>query len=212
MFIQVFPCGPLSTNAYIAACVNTREAVVIDPSPDSFLKIQAFLIAHNLNVKKILLTHSHWDHTADVKKVKKHYLIPVYVHPLDVFNLQKPGSDGIPCWLDIPSVQPDLLFEEEMPIPVGQLTFHVLHTPGHSPGSVSFYEPKQHVLFSGDTLFQGSIGNLSFPTSQPSLMWPSLAKLAQLPTETRVFPGHGPETTIGAESSWLSDAQKFFDR
>ena len=211
MFIQTFPSGPFSTNAYVVACDKTRQAAIIDPAPDSSAQIHSFLTQRQLKVQKILLTHSHWDHIADVKQLKELYQIPVYIHPLDAPNLQQPGSDGLPCWVSIPAVQPDMFLEEGMQVPVGELSFQVLHTPGHSPGGVCFYEPTQHVLFSGDTLFQGTIGNLSFPTSQPSLMWSSLAKLAQLPLDTRVFPGHGPATTIQAESSWLHDAEKLFD-
>lgn len=210
MFNQVFPSGPFSTNAYVVACANTREAAIIDPAPDSSPEIQAFVDENRLNVTKILLTHSHWDHIADVKQLKEIYQALVHIHPLDAPNLQKPGADGLPCWLNIPGVQPDILLEEGMRVPIGKLNFEVLHTPGHSAGCVCFYEPQQKVLFSGDTLFKGTIGNLSFPTSQPSLMWSSLAKLAQLPAGTQVFPGHGPETTIQAESSWLLDAKKLF--
>jgi hydroxyacylglutathione hydrolase len=210
MFIQAFPSGPFSTNAYVVACAHTREAAIIDPAPDSSAAIQVFLASQGLKCQKILLTHSHWDHIADVKVLKEKYAIPVYVHPLDAPNLEKPGADQLPCWLALVGVKPDGLLEEGMQIPVGQLCFHVLHTPGHSPGCVCFYEPHQQVLLSGDTLFKGTIGNLSFPTSQPTLMWPSLAKLARLPSETRVFPGHGPETTIQAESGWLCDAESVF--
>lgn len=210
-YIKVFPSGPFSTNAYLVACAKTHEAAILDPAPDSFFSIQDDLAIHGFKAQKILLTHSHWDHIADASKLKEHYSIPIYVHSLDAPNLQQPGVDGLPCWLDIPAVQPDVLLEEGMQIPLGNLKFHVLHTPGHSPGSVCFYEPKLHLLFSGDTLFKGSIGNISFPTSQPSNMWPSLNKLAHLPPDTRVFPGHGPETTIGNEASWISDAKKLFD-
>lgn len=211
MFIQTFPLGPFSTNAYLVACSHTNEAAVIDPAPDSFQKIQSFLTKQNFKLTKILLTHSHWDHIAEVYLFKKKYIIPVYVHQLDALNLEKPGTDGLAFWLTFPGVKPDILLEEGMLISLGQLTFHVLHTPGHSPGGVCFYEPQQHILFSGDTLFKGSIGNLSFPTSQPSLMWSSLAKLSQLPLETQVFPGHGSATTMQAESTWLPHAKKLFD-
>jgi glyoxylase-like metal-dependent hydrolase (beta-lactamase superfamily II) len=207
MFIQVFPSGPFSTNAYIVACAQTRKAAIIDPAPGSFQEIQAFITTHKLNLQKILLTHSHWDHIADVRQLKEKYHLPVYIHSLDAPNLRQPGVDGLPCWIAISSVQPDILLEEGMQVPVGHLSFRVMHTPGHSPGSVCFYEPQQQILFSGDTLFQGTIGNLSFPTGQPSLMWPSLAKLAQLPPETKVFPGHGSDTSIQAESSWLPYAK-----
>src|SRR5205085_3035340 len=135
-------------------------------------EISTYLNQHLLSVKKILLTHSHWDHIADVMPLKEKFHLPVYVHALDAPNLQQPGADGLPCWLTISGVQPDVLLEEGMEVPIGKLMFKVLHTPGHSPGCVCFYESSQHVLFSGDTLFKGTIGNLSFPTSQPSLMMP----------------------------------------
>ncbi len=211
MFIQAFSCGPFYTNAYVVACARTNQAAIIDPSPDSAKNIQSFLLQHHLNAEKILLTHSHWDHIADVKPLKDQNKILLYIHPLDAPNLRNPGIDGLPCWLTIPPIEPDILIEEGMQISVGQLIFQILHTPGHSPGSVCFYESQQQVLFSGDTLFRGSIGNLSFPTSQPSLMWLSLTKLAQLSSHTRVFPGHGLETTIEAEYSLLIQAQKLFE-
>lgn len=210
MIFQVFPSGPFSTNAYVAACAQTKEAAIIDPSPDSFPKIRQFLIDQKLKAIKILLTHSHWDHIADVKRFQNEYQIPVFVHLSDAPNLERPGADGLPCWLDIPPIKADLLIEEGTVIVVGGLSFQVLHTPGHSPGSVCYYEPKSGILFSGDTLFKGTIGNLSFPNSCPSSMWPSLNKLARLPPMTRVFPGHGEATTIEAESNWLSDAKKIF--
>jgi hydroxyacylglutathione hydrolase len=203
MLIHVFPSGPFSTNTYLVAYAHTREAAVIDPAPDSFFEIQPFIVHHKLHLRKILLTHSHWDHIADVKKFKDEYAAPVYIHSFDVPNLKQPGSDGLPCWLEIPSVEPDMLLEEGMEVTVGELKLQVIHTPGHSPGSVCFYEPKEKILLSGDTVFKGTMGNLSFPTSQPSLMGRSLAKLARLPADTKVFPGHGPTTTIGEESSWM---------
>jgi hydroxyacylglutathione hydrolase len=208
MFIQVFPSGPLATNTYVAACTKTRKAAIFDPALDCFEEVEAFLDDQKLSPQMILLTHSHWDHIADVYRLKEKYKIPIYIHSLDSPNLLQPGTDGLPFWLTIPPVQPDVLLEEGMEVPLGELKFRVLHTPGHSPGCVCFYEPEQHVLFSGDTLFRGAIGNLSLPTGQPSLMRASLTKLAQLPLETRVFPGHGSATTIGAESSLLQRERK----
>jgi hydroxyacylglutathione hydrolase len=208
--IQSFPSGPLATNAYVVACSDTAEAAVIDPASDSFLPIQEYLKSKNLILKKIFLTHSHWDHIADAAKFKQFFKAPLLIHSLDAPNLLKPGSDGLPCWIDIPSAEPDLFLEEGMEIPLGNLTFKVIHTPGHSPGCICLFEPRESVLFSGDTLFRGSYGNLSFPTGQPANMWNSLKKLAALPHETRVYPGHGPSTTIGKESSWLSDVQNIF--
>lgn len=209
MIIQVLPSGPLATNAYVVACPETRQAAIIDPAPESFEMICDYLAEYQYVPVKLLLTHSHWDHIADVKMVKEKYHLPVYIHSNDASNLIKPGSDGIPCWISIDGVKPDHLIAEGDVIEVGDLSFRVIHTPGHTPGGVCFYNKTQGVLISGDTLFQGSIGNISLPTSNPKLMWESMKKLAKLPPETRVFPGHGPSTTIGDEE-WLPNAEQFF--
>jgi hydroxyacylglutathione hydrolase len=209
MFIQAFPCGPFETNAYIAACPNTKKAAIIDPAPASSSVLSDYLSANQLVPEKILLTHSHWDHIADAAKLKKSLNIPVYVHALDVPNLQKPGSDQLPCWIAIEGIEPDGLLDEKNKVTIGDLEFEVIHTPGHTPGSICLYCQKEGVLFSGDTLFHRSIGNLSFPTSQPELMWSSLDKLSRLPAETKVYPGHGPATTIGKED-WLPRAREIF--
>ena len=183
----------------------------MDPAPDCFKEICSYITENKLVPSKILLTHSHWDHIADTSLFKKHYHLPVYIHALDAPNLQKPGSDLLPCWISIEGVQPDVLIEENSEIQIGaDLKFKVICTPGHTPGGVCFYCEMEHVLFSGDTLFQGTIGNLSFPTARPHLMWESLKKLSLLPSETVVYPGHGPSTTIGKEP-WLSRAKEFFD-
>lgn len=211
MDILIFPSGPFSTNAYVVSCPLTKHTAIIDPAPGSFAAICQALSDHELLPEKILLTHTHWDHIADVSPLQKKYRIPVYVHKEDLPNLEHPGADKLPCWLSIEGVTPDGFLHEGDRIAVGSLAFEVIHTPGHTPGGVCFYAAEAHVLFSGDTLFQGSIGNLSFPTCCPDLMWGSLDKLAKLPTQTKVYPGHGPATTIGAES-WLPRAKQVFGK
>lgn len=209
MIIQTFPSGPFETNAYIAACPTSRQAVIIDPAAGSFSSIANYISKHSLKPIAIWLTHSHWDHIVDTAAVKAKYGVPVFIHALDTGNLENPGSDRLPCWVVIEGVVPDGNFAEGDHLKVGDLDFQVIHTPGHTPGGVCFYCPSEKVLISGDTLFKGSIGNLSFPTARPDLMWPSLDKLARLPPDTRVFPGHGPATTIQAES-WLPRAREIF--
>lgn len=209
MLIKTFPSGLLSTNAYVAACSSTNAAVVIDPAQESANIISNFLQDRHLNCQAILLTHSHWDHIVDVSILKQLLKVPVYVHSLDALNLENPGADQLPCPFSISGVKADHYYDELREIQCGNLNFRIIHTPGHSPGSVCLYEPAQMVLFSGDTLFKDSIGNISFPTSQPNLMWNSLGKLAELPASTAVYPGHGPSTTIGHEP-WLSNAQSYF--
>lgn len=209
MIIQTFPSGPFETNAYIVACPETQNAAIVDPAPESSDAIIDYLIKHQLKPQKILITHSHWDHIGDTAQLKAKFQIPVYVHPLDVENLKKPGSDGLPLWITIKGVLPDNLLNEGDTVEFGNLRFEVIHTPGHTPGGVCFYNKEHGILISGDTLFKGSIGNLSFPTARPKEMWESLSKLAKLPAKTVVYPGHGPPTTIGDEP-WLDRAQEIF--
>ncbi|MDE3045459.1 MAG: MBL fold metallo-hydrolase [Verrucomicrobiota bacterium] len=209
MIIEKFSCGPLDTNAVLVGCKATGCAAVIDPSAGSAELILKELEARGLKLEKILLTHSHWDHIADVHSLKKKTGAKVYVHSLDAGNLEQPGSDGIPLFFSIQGETADSFLEEGMAVEVGELSLRVIHSPGHSPGSVCFYLPEQKILFSGDTLFRGSIGNLHLPTAQPLKMWGSLRKLAALPSETRVIPGHGCDTTLG-EESWLIRAEELF--
>lgn len=209
MIIHAFPSGPFQTNAYVAACPKTRQAVVIDPAPGSFSSLIDFISKESLKPVAIWLTHSHWDHIVDTAAVKAKYGIPVLIHALDAANLERPGSDRLPFWVHIEGVTPDSFLNEGDRLKVGDLEFEVIHTPGHTPGGVCFYCPEEGVLISGDTLFKGTIGNLSFPTCVPDLMWPSLDKLAKLPPSTKVYPGHGPSTTIGDES-WLPNARQMF--
>ena len=209
MNVQPFPSGPFETNAYVLACEHTGECAFVDPAPDSFQTLVQFTEENKLHPKMIFLTHSHWDHIADTAVLKNKFKIPVMIHPLDSGNLEQPGTDQLPCWISIHPVHPDFLLQEGEKLLVGKHTFEVIHTPGHTPGSICFYCKDSNILVSGDTLFKGTIGNLSFPTSQPKLMWNSLDKLAKLPSATRVFPGHGPSTTIG-EEAWLPKAKAMF--
>ncbi len=210
MILDCFCSGPADTNLYLLGCPETKRAVVIDApfkSTDWVLRRSREL---SLNVEKILLTHSHWDHTADLARLKNALNAPVYVHREDAGNVEDPGSDRLPLFFEIEGVIPEDYLEDGQVLTVGTLSIHVIHTPGHSPGGVCFYLPKEKMLFSGDTLFQGTIGRLDLPTNRRALMWKSLKDLAELPPETRVFPGHGEETTIGAEK-WIIHAEERFN-
>lgn len=209
MLIFKFPFGPLQTNALLVGCPKTKKGAVVDPSLGSTAPLLAKAAELGLEIEKILLTHSHWDHFADAHELKTATKATLYVHPLDAKNVISPGSDGLPLFVPIPAVKPDRFINEGDEIEVGQLKLRVIHTPGHSPGGVCYYLREQNVLLAGDTLFRGTMGKLSLPTANPLHMWDSLQKLAALPPETRVVPGHGADTSIGKET-WLCRAKEIF--
>jgi hydroxyacylglutathione hydrolase len=210
MILETFCTGPSDTNGYLLACSETKRAVVIDVPFESVDLILKRVEKLGLSVEKILLTHSHWDHTAEVALLKEKTKAPVYIHEEDVGNLEEPGSDRLPLFFPVVGVKADGFLTEGQELHVGNLLMQVIHTPGHTPGGVCFYLPNEKTLISGDTLFRGTIGNLSFPTARPELMWVSLKKLAALPHETKVYPGHGTPTTIGAEQ-WIAHAKSRFN-
>lgn len=210
MLIQAFCSGPLDTNAYVVTCSKTKQSLLIDAPLESFKPIQEYLHNNRYALRAIYLTHSHFDHIADVSKfIEKDPTIDLWVHPEDAKNLTSPGADGIPLFFSIEPATPTGFLEENQKHLLGELSFFVMHTPGHSPGSVCFYFENSQDLFSGDTLFKSSIGTLSLPTSEPGRMWSSLKKLEILPQSVKVYPGHGNSTTIGQES-WLKHAQEYF--
>ncbi len=206
MLLKIFVCGPIQNNTILCACEKTKLACVIDPSFDSSNKILNYLEKHDLKLDKIFITHSHWDHIAEVKKLKDQTNAKICIHKLDAKNLEDPGSDGLREILAVEKIKPDHLLEDNEKISVGNLEFLVIHTPGHSPGCCCFYLEDEDLLFSGDTLFKGSYGRLDLPTAQPELMGLSLEKLSKLPKETKVIPGHGPDTTIEKEK-WIAQAR-----
>ena len=203
MLLKQFTAGPLATHAYFIGCEAKKIGMFIDPAPGSAdMLLDA---AQGFDVQGIYLTHSHWDHIGDVAKLN----LPTFVHKLDAPNLEKPGIDGLPLAMPIEGASPTSFLENSQKISVGDIEFEVIFTPGHSPGGVSFYFKSENVLISGDTLFCASFGNVSFPTSKPDAMWKSLKTLSQLPKETKVYPGHGDNTTIGNEH-WLEKAEEIY--
>ncbi len=209
MFIEIFCAGPALTNGILLGCEKTRIAAIIDAPQGLEEQIASRIEDLSLTPEFLLLTHSHWDHTADAAFLKKKWDLSLYVHKFDAPNVENPGSDGLPVLIDVPKAEVDHFLEDGQKIQVGELSIEVIHTPGHTPGGVCFYLKDHNVLFSGDTLFRGAIGRLDLPTAESEKMWVSLEKLAQLSPNTRVIPGHGDETTIGAER-WLANAKEYF--
>ena len=202
MHIDVFSTGPVETNAILISCSKTRQAALIDAPFGSAAWYASKVGPQALSVQMVLFTHSHWDHIAEAALLKKQFNAPLFIHEEDAKNLESPGSDGLPLYLPVEGVKADQYLHHGQILHLGELSIEVIHTPGHTPGCVCFYEEANGVLITGDTLFQGTIGNLSFPTARPAMMEQSLKKLSLLPPKTRVYPGHGEATTIGDEN-WI---------
>ena len=190
MQITVFQLGPLQTNCYIVADENTKACAVVDPG-DTGSKIARWLREQGLTPRFVLLTHGHFDHVGGVKVLLNQFPgLPVYVHPADT-KLNPQLSRGL-FWTDF--------YEDGDELVMDGITFRVLHTPGHTPGSVCLQAGD--VLLTGDTLFAGSCGRTDFPGGSWEQMLASLARLAALPGNFKVFPGHGEASDLDAERVW----------
>ncbi|MBN1123827.1 MAG: MBL fold metallo-hydrolase [Sedimentisphaerales bacterium] len=202
MKIDTFALGEFQTNSFcVRADEETKTCVIIDTGLGSEPLLE-FLQAHRLKPVAVLLTHGHADHIEGVGLLREHYPdIEVVIHKKDAVMFTDPmanvsGMLGMPITLD----PPDVLIDAEGPITYAGITFHVLHTPGHTPGGVSFYCPDRNLVFVGDTLFAGSIGRTDFPGGNLRQLLDSICtRLLTLPNETTVYNGHGPVTSIGNE-------------
>ena len=199
MLVRCLTVGPLAENCWLVADEASREAVLIDPG-DEAARLLAALGSDALTLRAIWLTHAHFDHVGAVAEILRAHPVPVYLHPADAPMLAFAARSAARWQLSIE--QPpaaDRAFAEGDVVSVGSHSFGVMFTPGHSPGHVSLVGEGQ--CFSGDCLFLGSIGRTDLPMCDPAQMQLSLERLAALPAETIVHPGHGPATSIGRELS-----------
>jgi len=192
--------GPLATNVHVLADPRSREAIAIDTATPCLAWITDELAARDWTLKLIVSSHGHWDHIGDNAAVAEHTGADVGAHPLDHDRLIHPSTNTP---FDIPPSVPAVDLAEGGEVRFGSIRLRVLHTPGHTEGSVCLYEPDEGLLFSGDTLFAGGWGRVDLPGGDPDAMVASLGRFLDLEDGVHVFPGHGPETTIGRERAWL---------
>lgn len=198
MLTQTLILGPFQTNSYIISCESSKNAVIIDPAePDA--SIMDYLTLHQLHLTHILLTHGHLDHIGGVAWLQKKYQSQIWMHSADVSLLQ--SASEFAHFLNLPAPElftPQKFVKDGDAIIAGSLQLQVLHTPGHTPGSICFII-NDHAWV-GDTLFAGSIGRTDLPGGDDAQIIRSIRqKLLTLPENCAIYPGHGPASSIGLE-------------
>ncbi|KGI57021.1 MBL fold metallo-hydrolase [Campylobacter sp. MIT 97-5078] len=184
-------CGAYGTNCYILK--SEQGDFVIDPGDGAF----DFVKQNTTQVKAILNTHGHFDHVWDNEAVKRHFKAPIYIHQFDEFMLNDPFGMGHE------QSKADVLITDENEFEIAGVKFKFLFFPGHTPGCCMIELVGENLAFSGDFLFQGSIGRYDFPYSDANLMKQSLERVASFKDELRLLPGHGKETTLKTEQAHL---------
>ncbi|MGB2696718.1 MAG: MBL fold metallo-hydrolase [Candidatus Zixiibacteriota bacterium] len=198
MLVKKLVVGDLQTNCYILGDEKTKEGVVIDPGGDPE-DIEKVIQKEGLKIKYIILTHGHVDHIAALTELKKKTNALILIHPADsdmlvdpTYNLSSFTGQDLIC------PKADRFLDEEDKVKVGGFELKVLHTPGHSPGGISLFVDK--MIFTGDTLFCEGVGRSDLPGASHTQLLESIKnKILLKPDDTVVYPGHGPETTIGEE-------------
>jgi hydroxyacylglutathione hydrolase len=192
--------GPWQTNAYLVWDGRSPDALALDPGMGAATALLERAAANGLKLHMIANSHGHIDHVFDNAALHRASQAPIAIHADDAYRLEGHNAHGF----EMESSTAERHLVEGDQLVIGDLTFDVLHTPGHTEGSVCLYEERHRLLLSGDVLFAGSYGRTDLPGGDDSAMVSTLRRLAeQLPPEVRVLPGHGRETTIGRELPWM---------
>ena len=221
MFIAGFPAGSFQANCYVLAPEPGGECVVVDPGQDALVRLEPLLAEQRLRPVAVLLTHGHLDHTASAAALCRAVEIPAYLHAADEGLLDDPMSGLSPqlraalAGMPLDGLRPDVVhtLTDVADVELAGLRIAVDRTPGHTPGSVVFRlagdDERPEVLFTGDTLFAGSVGRTDLPGGSTEQLLTSIEKhLLTRPDDAFVLPGHGPTSTIGAERAGNPHLQK----
>ena len=205
--LKMFTFNGFQENTYVIYDKQTLETAIIDPgchSSSEQAALKEFIEANQLKVKYLLNTHCHVDHVLGNWFVKDTYQVPLLIHPLEINTLHSvPAQATMYGFFNYERTEPDMWIEEGQQILLGTEALDVLFVPGHAPGHVAFYYPKNHICIAGDVLFRESIGRTDFPGCNHAHLIQSIKqKLFTLPDKTVIYPGHGPSTTIAHEKKY----------
>jgi hydroxyacylglutathione hydrolase len=204
MLLEKIIAPPLDNNAYLVVDESSKQAAIVDPALAGE-ELLGLAEKHGAKVVFVLNTHGHPDSTADDDSIRKVTGAKIAIFEVEAHRLEKNARES--RWFlsaPPPAVKPDLLLKEGSELKVGGLVIRTLHTPGHTEGSACFYIESEGALFTGDTLYAGSHGRTDTFGGSPAKMVFSLRRLKEFPSSTQVYPGHGPETTLG-DGTWISD-------
>lgn len=211
MILESLEVGRIQCNCYIVGCEKTKEGVVIDPGGDADL-VAEVVKKHNLTIKYFICTHAHFDHVEGIKDLLTYIKAPILLHEEDSALYENlPGQAQMFGLKAEPAPTSNRYLKDGDVIEFGELTMKVFHTPGHSPGSISLQV--DNVVFTGDTIFAGSIGRTDLPGgSMEKLITSAREKILSLGDNVKLYPGHGPATTVGYEKKYnpfLGDKASF---
>jgi len=205
--------GIVSTNCFLVIDDESKKCVLFDAPDHTVDPVLDFVEKENLDLIGLWLTHGHFDHLADHKVVSDRFPnAKKLIHPLDELKLTRPGSAVFQLPFVIPPGKADELISEGERLLIGQLAVEVMHTPGHSPGHVSFYIPSESLLIGGDLIIAGSIGRTDLPDSNHAHLVASIKRVMALPGETRLLSGHGEPSTLEDERNGNMDVRRILMR
>ncbi|NIM03735.1 MBL fold metallo-hydrolase [bacterium] len=195
--VKIFTVGPMEANCYIVYDPDKREGLIIDPGAEGSRLIK-FIRQKNISINYIVNTHGHPDHVGANRKIKEYTNAPILIHPYDAPLLAKSNSI-LPLIFPMESSSPaaDTFIKDGDVIECGEMKLKVLHTPGHTPGGISLLLDDS--IFTGDTLFSGSIGRFDLPGGSEEVLLNSIKKILSLGENLIIYPGHGPSTTVSQE-------------
>lgn len=202
MVIKRYTGPPVDTHTYVVADEESGEAWAIDAPLETFDRVQERVRERGYRLTRLILTHAHFDHILDAARYQEAG-IPISLHAEDLPLLRVPQTLLVGFPQAMPSFAPDETLREGDILRLGSDEWQVWHVPGHAPGHVILYCAARGTVLGGDLLFHDGYGRVDLPGSSPALMAASLARLLELPDNTRVYPGHGPDTTLADERGWL---------